>query len=86
MKIVSENKRTKVELKNKDEVEISTYDGKVKMHVKCLGKTLHVEDSFETIEDKTEEENAIKAMNKYLKKKKSNKEKSKKAKEIKKSS
>lgn len=87
MKIISEKKSAKVVLSNKDVVEIFVSDENYpKMEIKCLGNTLHIEEDVDVFHDRLEEEKAIEAMNKYLKKREKKEKSSKKAKEIKKSS
>lgn len=69
MKIVEEKKKTSITLANKEQISISTTDGHIKITIKCLGNTLHIEEKTKDgllVED--EEAKAIKAMKNYLKK------------------
>ena len=68
MNVTKENNKLNVVLKNKEKVSISSEDGHIVITIKCLGKSLHIEERTKDgllIED--EEEKAIKAMKKYLK-------------------
>ncbi len=87
MKIINENKKTKVVLSNKEVVEVYvSNENHTKMVIKCMGSTLHIEEDVDVFHDRIEEEKAIIAMNKYLKKREKQEKSPKKAKEIKKSS
>lgn len=64
MKIINEKKKTNIVMENKETLEVTTLNGNhIKLTIKCLGGTLHLEEN--TI---TEEEKAIKTMEEYLKK------------------
>lgn len=70
MRFIQEDKK-KIILEDKDVIEIETLSSnRSKMIVTCLSGILHIEENIETINERTEEENAIKTMQKYLKNRK----------------
>ncbi len=73
MKIIKEKDKTQFVLENKDVVEItSLYKKHIKLTIKCLGNTLHIEENLMNLENLGEEEKAIQVMKNYLEKEKRN--------------
>ncbi len=73
MKIVTQKNKTSIVLEHKEIVEVKSQDGKMKVKIKCLGNTLHLDENTNDYDLKVEEEKAIKAMEKYIKKQKKGK-------------
>ncbi len=74
MKITEGKKKTNVVLQDKEEISITALDGNIKVIVKCLNNTLHIDEKTkEDLPVEDEEEKAIQAMKDYLKKQKKGK-------------
>lgn len=74
MKVIKDTKKTSILLENNDIVEISSLLKKhIKITIKCLGDTLHLEENMEELECVNEEEKAIQAMKEYIKMQKKSK-------------
>lgn len=75
MKIVNDKNQVKAILNNCDVLVITAVGGNcTQLIVKCVGNTLHIEENMEVMNDKLEEEKAIKAIDKFLKKRQKERE------------